>query len=348
MRFLRAAGAALVILLPAAAATAAPGCEDARTEVALRVDNDFFVHQDEGYTSGLQLQAATPDLPPAGDGACLDPIARWLQAQLGSVLALEAGEQANLVYGLAQTIYTPRDGERRRPDPDDRPYAGVLSVAVGFNVRDGDTLRTNELVLGVVGPASGARRTQAFFHHVFASEDFNGWSHQLENEPVFMLRHQRAYRQAEGRVHFAGAPLAWDAVTSRGAAVGNLRTAAHTGLELRLGRTLPDDFGSNPARSGPEGRPAGDGWRGAAPSFAWHGFLALEGRWVLRDITLDGNTFRGGPSVERRPFVGDAAFGLAMRTGRWRLALSRTFRSREFDGQRSRPSFGSLTIARSF
>jgi hypothetical protein len=56
---------------------------------------------------------------------------------------------------LAQTIYTPRDGERRRPDPDDRPYAGVLSVALGFNVRDGDTLRTNELVLGVVGPASG-------------------------------------------------------------------------------------------------------------------------------------------------------------------------------------------------
>jgi hypothetical protein len=32
----------------------------------------------------------------------------------------------------------------------------VPSVALGFNVRDGDTLRTNELVLGVVGPASGA------------------------------------------------------------------------------------------------------------------------------------------------------------------------------------------------
>jgi lipid A 3-O-deacylase len=81
-------------------------------------------------------------------------------------------------------------------------------------------------------------------------------------------------------------------------------------------------------------------------AFAWHGFLAFEGRWVVRDLTLDGNTFRDGPSVERRPFVGDAAFGLAMRSGRWRLALSH--RSREFDGQRSRPSFGSLTIARSF
>jgi hypothetical protein len=340
--------AGLLLLASAAAAAQPSDCDGAGTEIALRIDNDFFVHQDEGYSSGLQLQAATADLPPAGEEACLDPLAGWLHAQLGAWMGPQDVERGNLVYGVQQTIYTPRDGERSVPDPDDRPYAGVLTFGVGFNVRDGDVLRTNELVLGVVGPASGARRTQSFFHHVFASQDFKGWSHQLENEPVFMLRHQRAYRGFGGRIELAGTPLAWDAIGSWSAALGNLKTAANVGIELRLGRALPDDFGSNPVRSGPEGRPPGNGWRGEAPGFIWHGFLSLEGRWVLYDIALDGNTFRDGPDVERRPRVGDAAVGLAMRSGRWRLALARNFRTREFDGQRSRPQFGSLTIARSF
>jgi hypothetical protein len=314
----------------------------------LRVDNDFFAQRDEGYTSGLQLQAASADLPPGGDGACLDPIARWLQGGLGGWLRPGGAGEANLLYGIEQSIYTPHDGERRAADPNDRPYAGMLTVNLGFNLRDGDTLRSNELALGVVGPAAGGRRTQAFFHHVFGSDDFNGWPHQLDNEPVFMVRHQRAQRRAVGRITLFGSPLAWDSVTFWGAALGNLRTATDVGVELRLGRALPHDFGSNPARSGPEARPPGNGWRGRAPGFTWHGFLAVQGRWVLHDITLDGTTFRDGPSVGRRALVGDAALGFALRTGRWRIALARTYRSREFDGQHSPPSFGSVSLTRSF
>jgi len=349
MSFARRAALALAGLLASAGAAAqSPACEGAGTEIALRIDNDFFAHQDEGYSSGVQLQAATPELPPAGDAACLGPLARWLDTHLHAWLGPEGSERGNLVYGVQQMIYTPHDGERSVPDPDDRPYAGVLTFGAGFNSRDGDVLRTNELVLGVVGPASGARHVQGFFHDVFGSQDFKGWSHQLENEPLFMLRHQRAYRGLDGRLDFAGTPLAWDAIGAWSAALGNLKTAAHAGVELRLGRTLPNDFGSNPVRSGPEGRPPGDAWRGEAPGFSWHGFLSLEGRWVLYDIALDGNTFRDGPDVERRPWVGDAAVGAAMRWGRWRLALARNFRTREFDGQRSPPQFGSLTVARSF
>jgi len=345
---MRVLASAALLLASGGAVAQVPDCDGAGTEIALRVDNDFFAQQDEGYSSGVQLQAATPDLPPAGDGACLDPLARWLDTHLRAWMGPEGTERGNLVYGVQQTIYTPHDGERSVPDPDDRPYAGVLTFGVGFNIRDADVLRTNELVLGVVGPASGARRTQSFFHDVFDSQDFKGWSHQLENEPVFMLRHQRAYRGLGGRLDLAGTPLAWDAIGAWGAALGNLKTATHVGVELRLGRTLPNDFGSNPVHSGPEGRPPGDGWRGEASGFSWHGFLSLEGRWVLYDIALDGNTFRDGPDVERRPWVGDAALGVAMRSGRWSLALARNFRTREFDGQHSRPEFGSLTIARSF
>ena len=33
---------------------------------------------------------------------------------------------------------------------------------------------------------------------------------------------------------------------------------------------------------------------------------------------------------------------------RWKFAFARYYRTREFDGQRSRPSFGSFTISRAF
>jgi hypothetical protein len=110
---LRAAAttAAVGVLWAARTAPAAgPGCTSAGTEWALRVDNDFFAHQDEGYTSGLQLQAASPDLPPDGDEACLDPIGRWLQASFGAWLRPRGSGQANLLYGAQQSIYTPRVG----------------------------------------------------------------------------------------------------------------------------------------------------------------------------------------------------------------------------------------------
>ena len=110
--------------------------------------------------------------------------------------------------------------------------------------------------------------------------------------------------------------------------------------------TRPNDFGSSPVR------PAGDN---TAPSkgesaarWSWHGFLATDARVVLRDITLDGNTFRDSHSVDKKPVVGEAAIGAAMTYGAWKIALARYFRTREFDGQDMRPSYGSFTISREF
>ncbi|MFA4261132.1 DUF2219 family protein, partial [Xanthomonas perforans] len=69
-------------------------------------------------------------------------------------------------------------------------------------------------------------------------------------------------------------------------------------------------------------------------------------RWVIRDITLDGNTFRNSHSVDKRPFVGDVGYGLAVMYGRWKFALARYHRTREFDTQRETPVYGSFTISR--
>ncbi|WP_234884508.1 lipid A-modifier LpxR family protein, partial [Xanthomonas perforans] len=51
-------------------------------------------------------------------------------------------------------------------------------------------------------------------------------------------------------------------------------------------------------------------------------------------------------SVDKRPFVGDVGYGLAVMYGRWKFALARYHRTREFDTQRETPVYGSFTISR--
>src|SRR5699024_6383048 len=103
----------------------------------------------------------------------------------------------------------------------------------GYNARQDNRLRTTQLVVGMVRPASLAEKTQDLIHEFTGSDDFQGWDHQLHNEPVLNLVHERLWR-SEVRPLGNGA-LQWDAVTHVGGALGNLYTHANTGLELRLG-----------------------------------------------------------------------------------------------------------------
>ena len=66
---------------------------------------------------------------------------------------------------------------------------------------------------------------------------------------------------------------------------------------------------------------------------------------MARNIFLDGNTFRDSQSVKKEPFVADAAVGVAMNFGAYKLAYVRVFRTREFVEQGSAPKYGSITFS---
>ncbi|MDP1790715.1 MAG: lipid A deacylase LpxR family protein [Methylibium sp.] len=312
--------------------------------LVLRLDNDVIARQDQGYSSGLQIKAVTPNLDPRDGDACLSEPARWLNRRL-EWLSPEHYEQRNLVFGLGQAIYTPNDPARSDLIVDDRPYAGALLLSAGYNARLGDALWASQIVLGVIGPASFAEQTQKLFHRVFGSERFRGWEHQLKNEPVFMLLHERSQRWGSHTLLSASDSLRWDAITHWGGTVGNFLTGANVGFELRFGYRLPDDFGSSPLRlAGENTAPL----RASAPSdgWSWHAFVNTDARLVLRDITLDGNSFRDSHNVHKRPLVADVAVGIAVLGGDWKLALARNYGTRQFRGQQERPSFGSITLSR--
>ena len=131
-----------------------------------------------------------------------------------------------------------------------------------------------------------------------------------------------------------------------GGSVGNFATYANVGGEWRVGYRLPDDLGTASLRPGGENMSP----LRAGPAQQWnaHLFVAVDARWVLRDITLDGNTFKNSHSVDKRPVVADVGYGVAVNRGTWRFAFARYFRSREFEGQSDVPVYGTITIGKRF
>ena len=81
-----------------------------------------------------------------------------------------------------------------------------------------------------------------------------------------------------------------------------------------------------------------------AGGFRWYAYLGGEARAVAHNIFLDGNTSGGGPSVDRRPFVGEAQAGIAAQWGNLRGRLGQVLRTREFEEQSGSQHFGSLAV----
>ena len=344
--FLGVAALGLGAALPAFAADG--DCETSPASgrspiMSLRIDNDLFAQRDEGYSSGVQLSLVSPNLNDYTNDPCLPAFARWLNGHLARVQPKGFDEQ-NMVVKISQGIYTPADRQRSDLITDDRPYAGVLMVNLGYNARRGDYLRTTQFGVGIVGRHAYGEQTQDFIHSFTRSPRFQGWNNQLKDELLLSVLHERSQRLA---FHPIGrGRLQWDAISHWGGAIGNYQTHANGGFELRIGRDLPNDFGSSPVR------PAGDNTapssQGLASTWSWHAFLATDAKLVLRDITLDGNTFRDSPRVDKKSVVGEAALGVATTYGAWKVAVARYFRTREFDEQELRPSYGSFTVSREF
>lgn len=326
--------------LAASLASHASGSFEAanRTDFYMRLDNDVFAGTDRGYSNGTEFGFVSPTVVDFQDER-LSEATRWLNRRM-AWLQPQGYEYNNIVLTLGQGIYTPSDWRLEDPDPDDRPYAGVLVAGVTYNGRDRDSMRSTTLNVGMVGPSTLAEQTQDLVHHVINGQRFAGWEHQLRDEPVFRLMHQRLHKRT-----WIGSTAMSDAVLHYGGSIGNLTTFVSAGAEFRFGHWFPDNFGSAPLLPVSENTAPTIG-----PIYSErvriHGFLALDVRYVIHDITLDGNTFRDSASVDRKAVVADLGIGIAAHWGNWKIAVARYFRTREFRSQESDAELGSITIRR--
>jgi hypothetical protein len=364
------------VLSSSAAAAERTDCDDRAAlgwrGVTLRVENDLFIGRDRDYTSGVALTAISNDLVAGAPAPCLPwPLERslaLLEQVHPALLALARADAdaaaapetspvvANAVLRISQSMYTPRDRTRTDLVVDDRPYAGLLAMSVAWNLRHAepargrDRLDTVELTLGVIGPASLARQAQDAVHELIGVDRFLGWDHQLGNEPALQLAVERRWRQwRDDATQVQG----WsaEAIRSAGLRLGNIQTSAAAGIEWRAGWNLPNDFGAYPLGPGAENRPPAPAAPRASAPRRLPGaqvFASAELRAVAWDFSLDGNLLRSSHHVTREPLVAQLAIGWGLHgplAGRgWRLTAMRVWRSREFDGDRSHQSFGSIAL----
>ena len=303
-------------LLALAALAVLPALAGPPRFVSLTFENDFFAGYDRHYTNGLQaawlveregLPVALRDLPPV----------RW-------------SADPDIVVALGQRIYTPTDLEREVPDPTDRPYAGWLYLLADVRTRDGRVIDHATAGVGVVGPASGARRVQDFAHRFIGQERARGWRAQLGNEATFMVGFERAWTGvAQGS--FAG--RSYDVALRAGAMAGNALTYANAGAVLRYGENLPSDIPTTHISLGP----SRDGYRGNPAGFGWYVWVGADGRAIGRNVFLDG--------LRRERYGHDWQAGAALAWPEARIAFTLVERSAEFEGQRSPDRFGQLALS---
>lgn len=256
--------------------------------------------------------------------------------------------QGRVGAAFGQSIYTPEDTAANALIANDRPYAGWVYGAISVHAETGktstlathDTLDTVELQIGLVGPYALGKQVQNGVHELIGVAKSNGWDNQLENEPGLMLISERRWRSPPWKI--LGVQM--DAIPPIGGSLGNVMTFASAGAMFRIGQELDIDFGLPLIRPFLSGLAAVN----RKGDLAWYLFAGAQGRAVVRDIFLDGNTFSNSHSVDKKTLVGDFQIGAAIIFRGTKLALTQVYRSREFQGQRQADRLGALSLSTQF
>lgn len=305
-----------------------PPPEPERGILVLEYENDLFAGEDRYYTSGVRASWITPSARVPG-----------LLRHAGEMVPFFLGQgDIRASWSIGQNMYTPREIDEPVPDPDQRPYAGWLYVSGGLAEETGDRLDRLQLTLGMIGPASLAEQTQKTIHEFLGSPVPQGWDHQLGNELTLMVTYERQWRS---RISTADQGPRIDLTPHWGGTLGTPFTLVNTGLTLRAGWDLPDDYG--PPRIQP-GLP-GSGLFVPRSQWGWYLFAGVDARAMAWNVFLDGNTWRDSPSVDRYVFVADAQIGAVLSLGRARLAYTHVFRTPEFKNQVGQEDFGALSLS---
>lgn len=327
------AAALAPLLLAVSAATKAQAPAPTQETVHFATyENDSFFDTDRFYTNGVQLSTKrSRDQRGNFARALTERACGWFGCADSTLLT----SQTN--YG--QLMYTPSNITIAAPQPEDRPWAGLLYVEHSYALLSPGhrTLTMLSAQVGVTGPASMAEEAQKLIHKIIDRPRPAGWQNQIGGSLAVMASVER--RTAldglsfglPGDVHLNTAGY-WRL------AAGNTMTYAAGGLAVVIGKDLP-------AVSPP---PPGIGNKLAKQSFGtttcmlkWlqcTAFGAVETRLMGRNIFLDGRVFRDDPSVKRRKFVTDLIVGTRIdfpdtRTashGPWFIQFKVTRRSREF------------------
>ncbi|MBL4748288.1 MAG: lipid A deacylase LpxR family protein, partial [Magnetovibrio sp.] len=319
--------------------------------VLLQIDNDKVVDTDRHYTNGMRF-AYTPTPPPQSKPTKFHTAGLWV----ANLTQFKATDDLQTGWAVGQEMYTPENVDTTTPDPQDRPYAGwtylgittqntssadtgdSISFLGGYDLQD-----TFELDIGIIGPKSKAAQLQNAVHRLINVSVSRGWRSQVGHEIGILSTRILKLRTKSKKLY----GLQRDAIAHSTIHLGNVKTAISGGVTFRLGENLKEDFGpvygtfSLPHQ--------------APKAWTWSTFAGFEARAVVRDIFLDGNTFKKSPDVKKNPFVLESRLGITTHVPfdnasitAVRLSLTMVHRTREYQTQGKADRYGSLQATVNF
>ena len=301
---------------------------------ALLWDNDLFSPDktDAYYTNGLIYHhVSAAESPARGADACLGlgRLARFMDDHAAHAVAGAAFRHS---LDAGQIINTPEDLRRDPPDPLDQPYSGLLFASCGVHLQAADHALSLTFLAGVVGPLSLAERSQEFVHRVTGDWKPSGWHGQLHNEAVVNL----SYAQQDVVHRFTRQPALL--FVNAGADAGPLLTSVHAGINYLYAADTAAAFSLRPDFSGRYL------WL-SSPAPGFYGLAGLQAHAVLRNLFLDGNTWRDSPSVGHEPLLGEAQLIAGYGFPCLALQLGLHAGTPAFDGQKEQwPRYGTLAV----
>jgi lipid A 3-O-deacylase len=286
------------------------------TTWAIRADNDYFNfwqsvrdRPDEEYTQGADLSVTWSGRP---------IVRGWLfRESRPCVIGRPADESCTrLRIAIGQEIYTPSiDSPQLLPG--ERPYAGWLYTRFSESTESRKGLDELAATIGVTGPPSLAEAAQDVWHRWFNFRMPLGWAGQIPFEPDFAISWTRAREVMSPASVVAG--VLHVAPYGR-ATIGTLATDLTVGGSITLG--------VNPR---PAWQPTGH------PSPGHHVGLYIaadaQSKFVVRNLFLDGATFRSSSSVSKEPFVGQVSGAIGLSVGRVRAEWTVLHLTREYTTQ---------------
>ena len=233
--------------------------------LVLEVENDLLFQSDHYYTAGVGL-------------SYLNKKMKYSPAQL--ILKSKSTEAIRFSgFGIEQRMFTPYSILRPDSIVDDRPYSAYLlatNFSVLINLKKYLKI-SNELGIGIMGPAAEGEWVQSFVHQVIDSPIPIGWENQLKN--AFLIDYQ--FRIEKG---FFGDWTANHFIPFAKARVGTLTNRVGLGLLIKFGnvnKTLAEYAQPEKYKN----------------RFVWQWVFEANLQGVFYDATLQGGLFNGDEAI---------------------------------------------------
>lgn len=297
--------------------------------VAAVWENDLFVGRDFHYTNGAILCWARNDLRHFEESQATWPM-RWLGNLLGFRSRGYTFRAVSL--SLRQMMQTPENLFRVPPNRRDVPYAGSLFWEGRLYAGNASITDRVSLLVGVVGPSSGAAATQRWAHHAFDGIPPQGWRFQLHNQPVINLQVRRQWRVWNNQY--------LDLVPGVEVNAGLMQSDVSAGVLLRFGQQLAISFpGADliASRTVAIHEPSASGY--------WYAYVGLAGDLMANDLLVEGNEFTDSPGLPLKRTNVTRSVGLVWGRGPLSLAFSLVDQSPKSVELLHGDRFGSISAA---